>query len=379
MISGIPAYWSETALISSLLCLLLDDSFQVRSRFPQIFFEEKKFFIFTGIFLSGTILSYFLNQHSISGLGEIKSFYLIPTLLPVAMLLCAKTRRHIEFLAFGWFLGVAVASFAGVTIYALGLLTYDGRLLSLYLSPNHLAMLVAPGVVLGAYFASIHAGWRRGIAIISAAIIIFTLWATRSYASWVAVSGALAVLGSLSWRTRPSFSRLGLVAIVAMTVFGTVFFSERGTEKWQAFVSNDERSSFSSRLIIWRSAVKIASDSFPIGIGTGRFQEVYLAEQANFPRYLEWAVPTPHNLYLFFFLEGGPLALLGFLGSVSVIAARARHLLRASYRPLLALGLALTMLYLIYGIVDTPYMKNDLALAVWGSLGFCLAALRLKA
>ncbi|TXH02136.1 MAG: O-antigen ligase family protein [Candidatus Moraniibacteriota bacterium] len=377
IVSGIPAYWSETTLALSLLLIFFADPIAAISKTRHIFREEWQFLIFAAMFVLGIVLAYVLNPHSISGLGEIKSFYLAPVAFLAAILIHSETKERVESLATGWFLGLAAAAFASIAAYVLGWLTYDGRLAGPYLSPNHLAMLMAPGVPLGAYFIGMYSGGRRPMAIVATVLIIFSLWATRSYAAWGAVLAVIGVGSILYQVKKPRFPLIAPVAILVL-VFGTVLWHEQGTEKWQSLISGDERSSLASRFMIWRVAEKIAVDAFPFGIGTGRFQEVYLSEQVNFPPYLEWAVPTPHNLYLYFFLEGGIMTLVGFLGCVSIVIIRARRVFAHQATRLGVLGIMLIMLYLIYGLVDTPYMKNDLALAVWGSLGLSLAALRLR-
>lgn len=375
---GIPIYWSEMAIGCSLLAFILHDPGQMGRRVLVILRRESQFFLFAGLFLIGIILAYSLNPHSFSAWGEIKSFYIVPILSLITILVHAETKERIEFLASGWLLGLAAASFAGMTAYMAGWLSYDGRLTSLYLSPNYFAMLVAPGVLISSYFFVTQAGYRRLLTLFLGSIIFFTLWATHSYAAWAAVLAAFAG-GVFLWRIWESRRYIPLFLAVIL-ILGGLFFQERGTEKWQSLVSGDERSSFASRIMIWRAALKITEDSFPIGIGTGRFQTVYLENQTNFPTYLEWAVPTPHNLYLHFLLEGGVLTLIGFLGCVFIVILRSiQSLHRDPWDRLLVFGLTLVVFYLVYGLVDTPYMKNDLALAVWGSLGFCLAALRIKA
>lgn len=376
---GIPMYWSEALIGFSLLAFVLSEPGSARNRLRVLLQEETRFLAFGAIFLAGIALAYGVNQHSFSGLGEIKSFYIIPILFCVAILIQGETRSRLESLAMSWLLGLAAAAFAAALIYRAGWLTFDGRLASFYLSPNYLAMLLAPGILLSAYFFATSPGYRYRIgALIVGAIIAFALWMTRSYAAWVAVAIAFAV-GVVLWQ---KWERCMYIVLffVSLAILGGMLLRESGTEKWQSLVSGDERSSFASRVMIWKAGVKIAEDSFPIGIGTGRFQTVYLENQKYFPTYLEWAVPTPHNLYLHFLLEGGVLAVIGWIGCVVIVLARVIQRLRQGrVNPLCILGLALIVFYLAYGLVDTPYMKNDLALAVWGSLGICLAACRIKA
>ncbi len=378
---GIPIYWAEAVIGLSFLAFILHDPKLAYARLRDLLREEPRFFLCIGLFLFGIALAYLFNPHSISGLGEMKSFYIAPIFLLIAILIHAQTKSRIESLALSWLLGIVAAALAGVVTYTLGWLSYDGRLTGLYLSPNYLAMLAAPGVLLAGYFLATRVEHRYRMMIsFSAVLILFTLWATRSYAAWTALFIAFIGTAVLWWgMTREYRFRIFPLLLIAVLI-GAVLVQERGTEKWQGLVSRNERSSLASRVMIWNAALKITQDSFPVGIGTGRFQEVYLANQKYFPTYLEWAVPTPHNLYLHFLLEGGLATLMGWIGCVLILCGRAyRRFSRGLGDRLFVLGLGLMLFYLVYGVVDTPYMKNDLALAVWGSLGLLLGALRIKA
>lgn len=380
IIPGVPAYWSEAMLGASFLALFLDRPRAALRELFRILREERLVFSFVGIFLLGVVIAYRLNPHTISGLGEIKSFYVVPVLFLVAILAQGESRERLDRLVFAWLLGIMAVSIAALVAFMNGWLSYDGRLAGPYLSPNYLAMLVAPGVLLAGYSFACAAGRSRWFFLMGALLALLTLLATRSYAACAALG--IVVIGMGLGLIRLAKPQRWAALVFALVALLAVFiFQERGTEKWDSLVSGSERSSLASRLMIWRSAAKIADDSFPWGIGAGRFQELYLANQANFPPYLEWAVPTPHNLYLHFLLEGGVLALIGWIGVVSLILYRAwQHFPGRSHPifPLLILGLSLIIFYLSYGLVDTPYMKNDLVLAVWGSLGICLAALRIR-
>lgn len=377
---GIPIYWSESMIGLSVLVLVLNDTRRARDRFIAVFQGEALFFFFTHLFLFGIGLAYLFNPHSLSDWGEIKSFYLVPIILLILILVWGETRNRIESLALSWLLGIVAASLAATVAFFSGWFTYDGRLAGPYLSPNYLAMLVAPGVLLAGYFFIARPGqalYRWGASCVGV-LILFTLWGTRSYTAWLAISIALLV-GPWLRRASSTLRSWAVISLLLIALVGAAFFAEQGTEKWNSLTSGSERSSLASRLMIWRAATKIAGDSLPWGIGTGNFQAAYLANQPNFPTYLEWAVPTPHNLYLHFLLEGGIAALIGFLGCVYVVMRRVFvYLPERQPVPLLGLAIALVMFYLVYGLADTPYMKNDLALAVWSSLGFGLAALRIR-
>lgn len=379
---GTGLYWSEAALLFAVAAAPLMGWGWLRTRFVVIVLERQALVLWAALFLVGILSAFFLNPHTLSGWGAIKSFYILPVVFSALILVFGETKEWLERFTLAWLLGLLAASVAALSAFSAGWQLYDGRLAGPYLSPNYLAMLVAPGVLLSLYFfQSRTERTAQWLSILGLIFILPVLWATHSYAAWLALCVAVVVfvgIGRLS--VRPAL----LTLLLAVLVVGGFFVQESGSEKFQAILSGSERSSLASRIMIWRSAGQIAADSFPWGIGTGRFQETYLAYQSYFPPYLEWAVPTPHNLYLHFLIEGGVLALIGWLGCVSVIALAALKPQSwsqgsGSIPAVGALGVALLSFYLVYGLVDTPYMKNDLALAVWGTLGLTVAAFRIRA
>ena len=380
---GLPLYWSETALVFSIVLAGLSNPDWFTGRIFAIVSKEKPFFLFASLFLAGILVSYFINPHTLSGWGEIKSFYIFPVLFLIAITVWGETKKHLWQMAIAWLLGSMAAVIAGLSAASFGWYLYDGRLAGFYQSPNYLAVLIAPGVLLALqlFRASMNGKREKAILLLSLGFSLALLWLTQSYAVCFALG--LAWLAALVLGNR-SPRQFFWPAFLLLLIVGAFLAGERGSEKWHSLISGDDRSSLASRVIIWQSATKIATDTFPWGIGTGRFQEVYLDYQRFYPPYLEWAVPTSHNLYLHFLLEGGLLTLFGWLGCVGwalILATRALVVSRKSGNTphFLILGITLLAFYLAYGLVDTPYMKNDLALAVWGSLGFILAAQKIKA
>jgi len=100
------------------------------------------------------------------------------------------------------------------------------------------------------------------------------------------------------------------------------------------------------------------------GIGPGNFQKTYLEYQKYFPPYLEWAVPQPHNLYLAFWLESGLSGLIGFIWLL-VLFFRDNKKAREYNLETGLLCLAIILYFLIHGLVDTTYWRNDMAVIFW--------------
>jgi len=380
-----PLYTAETAAGLAFLSILFRFSSDFVQLLKEFFVRERVFIASAGTFLLGVLIAAWINPHDLSTFGKLKSFYMVPALFTFLILGWATTQARLRWLILAWLASVTVASLAALIAFSQEWLLYDGRLAGPYQSANYLAMLVSPGILLAfSYFSESRSRAMKAACILALASNGAVLFLTHSYAAWAATIIALAVIivtqvSGFSWRGRVS----GVASI--LLVIGVMAWAESDTEKWQQVVSFTERSSLASRSMIWEVAIRTAKESSPWGIGTGRFQTVYLGYQSDYPPYLEWAVPTPHNLYLHFFLEGGLISLGAWLWIIGLSFHRAGRWFRQSpdrkreYLPLVALSLGLWVFYLVYGLVDTPYMKNDLALALWGTLGLFLASMRTRA
>jgi O-antigen ligase len=322
-----------------------------------VFFKNYRPFIFSaGLIFGGLLSSSLVAGNYGAGFGVIKSWFLLPILfsLVAGLAIEKEKRRNILFAYYASAFFVALSAW-GYFIFQV--MTYDGRLQGFFNSPNYLAMYLAPAIFVfyGLFIeAKIKRKWLFGL---SGIVILGALYMTYSYAGWLATLGAvvlaLGIEKKLSWKTW----------LIGVLLSGALFFSQTGMDKFQGIINLDERASFSSRIMIWRSAEKMLENSWLWGIGAGNFQVKYLEYQKYFPPYLEWAVPHPHNLYLTFWLYGGIFGLAGFL---ALIGFWFRKIFRTQKNPTLKfIGLGIMLYFLLHGLVDTTYFKNDLATLFW--------------
>jgi len=270
-----------------------------------------------------------------------------------------------------------------VTFISLGYLfnnnlTYDGRLKAFFEHPNHLAMYLAPCllIIVGHLLSRIESQKNKIFWFVSLFIISIPLYFTYSYGAWmgIVIGGVTLLWGYRRIKTRPesrkAISRKALmILMVFIVIFAFVILTQANSPKFQnIFIT--QRSSLHSRLMIWRSASYILKNNWLLGIGPGMFQKHYLNYQKYFSPYLEWAVPQPHNIFLAFWLQTG---IIGFTGFILILIRFFRAGLKAIHKisknkkeALTALILMAIMIYtLIHGLVDTLYWKNDLAVTFW--------------
>ena len=118
------------------------------------------------------------------------------------------------------------------------------------------------------------------------------------------------------------------------------------------------------RFFIWSGTINMLKDHPVTGAGLNGFKTLY-TNQYRLPEYQE-QFQYPHNLLLSFWAETGIYGLFAFLMIVvSSFGILIRNLSK-SKKPILGASLiAVLSFWLIHGIVDVPYFKNDLSLEFW--------------
>lgn len=352
-----------------------------------------------GIFLIflGLVISTLTNENYLTGLGIIKSWFVLPLILAFMILEEIKNKEEMENIFKALYFSAFIVSVSGLIYFLQGDLTYDFRLKAFYLSPNYLAMFLAPAIFIGNYLIISNLRLIKKHAVItllliSQLIILLTIYFTYSYATWTAIILSLFILALIKQanvlkKTVTILVLLGLSLVVLITQLDNSKFY--GLSDWR----ESSRSSLSSRVMIWKSAGKILRDNPLWGIGPGNFQNKYLEYQKYFPLYLEWAVPQPHSLYLAFWLQGGVLGLTGFLWLLFIWIKKIVFVIKnktplgfslkseKQKRDLKKISLVLLgiMFYvLLHGLADTTYWKNDLALVFWVVFSLGIIAVKHK-
>lgn len=344
---------------------------------------QNPFFLGIVFFVGGALLSFVANPFSLTGLGMLKTWFVFPLLFVWLWIEMDPDGSDVEYALLAWLSTIVIGALISMVYFFSGAVTYDGRLTGWYTSPNYLAFFLSPGILL-AYFFFFHPLFSKKRLFRSVCFVVFillavTLFFTHSYGVWISL--VLAVLfvvffekTAISWR-----KKLATVTVLAV-LCGSFILSESGSEKWQAVASFQERSSLASRVTIWQAAIRIIAERPFLGIGIGRFQEVYLTYQPHFPPYLEWAVPQPHNLYLALWLQTGLVGLLGFLFLVGAWMVRMMVIgvapIAGASQSVCVLLVALLILILVTGLVDTPFFKTDLAFVFWYCIAFGMGLLK---
>jgi O-antigen ligase len=149
------------------------------------------------------------------------------------------------------------------------------------------------------------------------------------------------------------------VIIAFIAIFGIWQFN---TPKFQSLLDMNNRNSITTRVQIWDTSIAMIIDNPVLGIGLADFQRVYAETipAKYFPPY-EWLVPEPHNLYFAFWLHLGLAGIIWLIYILRYTIIRLIESIKSNQWETYWLSLSLLSIFL-YGILDTPFWKNDLAL-----------------
>jgi O-antigen ligase len=332
------------------------------------------------LILVGAVLSTIFSADLKVSAGIFKSWILEPMIFGFLLVDVIQTKKQLARALLALILSGLAVAVIGLGYLLAGRLTFDGRLAAFYLSPNHLAMYLAPAFILalGFWFWAKKL-WQTILLVICYMLYVICLYFTYSYAAWLALFVSLFfALFFLGRYKIVGGKKLFIVYCLLFIVLLTATWSQLGSEKLGNLLTS-ERSSWQSRLMVWQAALKIGQDHWLVGIGPGLFQKYYLDYQKYFPvPYLEWAAPQPSNLFLAFWLQTGLVGLIGFLWLLVNFFRWTIGAVKKTKQPLVLILMAVMIYFLAHGLVDTTYWKNDLALIFWVVIALSYAAGLLK-
>jgi O-antigen ligase len=364
---GIPLYLPEMMIAAATILYGVLLAYR-----KTIFFRVSPIFV-SGIFLLivGSFSSSFVSGVDDRGLGAVKSWILFPSVFGFLIARTFRSKEDVEKILLCWFLGIMGT--ASISLLPLPFVreTFDGRLASFYPSPNHLALFLESGVLIGAYLVLFSGIARRFVKatlhILQSGLFLvgISIFMTDSFGAEIVVflgMAAFFMIILLPRRITVSFFAILFIFSFLFSV-GIAPGYDRG-----ALGSGEIRSSLASRVMIWNVADRLVCEHPFFGIGLRNFEKEYLGTQKDFPLFLEWAVPHPHNLLLSVRLGPGLSGLIGFL--FLILEAAVRFWKTAFYgdfsekRNISALFLSLILMIAVHGMVDVPFFRNDLSIAV---------------
>ncbi|MFH1425998.1 MAG: O-antigen ligase family protein [Candidatus Kerfeldbacteria bacterium] len=305
-----------------------------------------------------------------AGAGIFKAYILEPILYFFVFIHTVKSKEDLR-LCF-WALGISafVVALAAGAQYATGWGIPDPwhdlpdrRATAFYGYPNAVGLYIAPILTLfiGLLF-HVKFFTKSNVLFVLSLILflLFALIAARVEGAFIAVAAGTVVMALFSkWRW------WAIALAVAGVAVGFLFEPVREILLFQD-VSGDVR------LALWEGTINLLKAQPVFGAGLAAFPMVY--DIYRLPSHVELLL-YPHNLFLNFWVELGVLGLAWIVSVLVLVAAKSVRAIKRSdgYTAVL---LGVMACFLVYGLVDVPFFKNDLAVLFWTWLGVLVVSTR---
>lgn len=314
------------------------------------------------------LIAALIDPNKIAGLGLWKAFFVDAVLAYYLVLSIAQKvgEFSLDALARGAILSAAIVAWLSVGTAAGGV-GAEGRLAGIYQSsPNYLALYLAPMAVLGVgYFFSAPRNLLMIIWAAAVLLIISALEQTGSRGGMMAFFGGLTALvfmalGKFKHFKAARLARFLLVFAGALLVVG-ILWSARPN-----IYSHDRSASSSNiRYEIYKTSFEMLKKQPIIGVGLSNYQSYFTSltkTRVNYPEFIAPQALTAHNLYLHTWLVTG---IYGLVVLIAIIIYTLNNFRKLPYNKYRIFWAAVLVSILIYGLIDTPYFKNDLSVLFW--------------
>ncbi len=313
---------------------------------------NKPIIIAGAILVAIALLSAFYPNGSARALGIWRSYF-FDGLILMANYILLKDRLDTKVIIRTIIYSSAAVATIALIMFALGTQTVDGRLLDLdKISPNYLSLYLSSIITLAVvYIAEVEK--KNTVLICSTFLMLIALYLTYSRGGVVAIVVAIAFYLASRFFKKNKFKNLIYVLLVIVFLIGgyTLFKPDFGAYGRVGNSSN-------IRFYIWETSLEIVKKNPIVGVGLNNYQTYFTEltrDRINFPEYISPQALTAHNLYLHLLVIGGPVLLLAFIFLVYKSGFnRSDNYLKFALMSLL-----------IYGVIDTPFFRNDLAAFFW--------------
>lgn len=342
------------------------------------------------LFIFAATISVFTSLDTIAALGVWKAFYVEPILLFLILVTTIKTEKQIHSVLIALILSGLITSLFAIYQHFTGFFVpwkFWGnggsyRVTAWYGFPNAVGLFLAPLLPLAFYLAQQSWNDRKkkremnkelrimdwtifAIPLLMIPASLFTILFAKSTGGLVGVAAGILTLLLLHKKTR-----LPTIVIGAIVLLG-VFLLPRENFIRQELLLQDRSGQI--RIAIWSETFAFLRDHPVLGAGLASYQERIVPYHGRVNGENIEIFHHPHNIFLTMWVNLGILGLTGFvLILIWFYRAGIRHITNdnPAYRTdrrytLNAYLIASMTALLVTGLVDSPYIKNDLAMFFW--------------
>jgi putative inorganic carbon (hco3(-)) transporter len=358
-----------TALEIILLPALAAGLYAFRDRLPLV----SPLLLPALLLLAAAILDTVFAPDRRAALGLLKAYFVEPMLAGLVVAAMARSQPRARLLLAALAVAGSLIAVANIVVAIHALVNHSFSVVTppvvIYTSANAIPLYLEPLVAFALPLAVFDED-RRTRALAAAFVALSTIATGLSFsrAGWLTLIAQVVLVALFSrWRWR-------LIIAAAAVVAAAFALSRRVRDR--VLVELDLSSPANTivlRLSLWKSTLNMLSHRPLFGGGLSGFKASI--QPYRDPAYHENQI-YPHNLFLNFWAETGLLGLLAFLWlMVQVVRSGLRGLHAGGWARIMAIGvLGLVLSFLVHGLLDAPYFKNDQALAFWVLLGIQLGS-----
>ncbi|MFY9614330.1 MAG: O-antigen ligase family protein [Candidatus Dormiibacterota bacterium] len=371
---GVPFTFLELCILATLLAYVVE-----KRRAGEGFPDPRRMVYFwpLALLLVAATISIFVAPDQRAAAGIWRAYFLEPMLFAYVVADVMRAPWHLDSFVAGFFWsGIVVSAIEVVTfLYAVAVgrpHLVDDPVVAIYLSANATGLFLGPLLAMAAAFILFGHPIERTRAIVFAVLVLPAFILSFSRGAWLAL--VVAVL-FLAWQHR---ARLVIFGGVALALVAGLLVPPLRQRLAHQFDPNDPLNSINLRRNLWRATIDMQSNLRHAIFGTGLSGFKHDIEPYKaFAGYSENLI-YPHNIFLNFWTETGILGLGAFcwLAVQWVRTTWQTVKVRGRLRPYYLAVAAASITFLVHGLLDVPFFKNDLALLTLSVIAIQVAALR---
>lgn len=341
------------------------------------------FFIAILLFLLSTNISVFTSTDTRSALGEWKAFYVEPTLMFIILITTLKEdKKTPNLILFSLIISGLLTSLLTIYQHFTGWLVPEAfwsnqntyRVTAWYGFPNAIGMFLAPLIPLTIYKIRqqlINIKDKRyeitkkdKLPLIFYLLFIlcslFSIVFAKSTGALVGLVGGIGLLLLLNKKTRWLTLIIGVIGIVSL------FFLPQLSSIKQEILFGDRSGQI--RLTMWQDTINFLKDNSLTGAGLSSYTQKMIPYHSQVNGENIEIFHHPHNIFLTMWVN---LGILGLLSFVIILICSFKEGFANFENWKLEIGnlkpylIASLLIIIIIGLVDSPYIKNDLAMFFW--------------
>ncbi len=352
---------------------------QIRQEKIKWIRENKMLFISICLFLTAATISVFTSINTRTALGEWKAFYVEPIIIFFILILGVREKKYIRAMLIGLLLSGLATSILAIYQHFTGWMvphafwanrdTY--RVTAWYGFPNAIGLFLAPLFILALYFVidgytKLKVGQHNisrpsfAVAVLNIITIPFAIFFAKSTGAIIGVAGGIGLLLIFWKKTRWWAISLGLVGFASLILLPNTHPIK------QELLLQDRSGQI--RISIWGETARFLKDNPLTGAGLASYSEKIKPYHTTVNGEGIEIFHHPHNIFLTMWVNLGFLGLIAFVGIIgSVLYTQFKKRNGLSVFNYFVIAAFITII--ITGLVDSPYIKNDLSILFWIMIG----------